>query len=57
MVNTRGCEGVLLLHSLYPSMGNMGGSIGNFYVLQNAQGRSAALKCSVACGTHTTETP
>ena len=33
----------MLLHSLYPSMVNMGESIGNFYVLQNAQGKSAAL--------------
>ena len=32
-----------VLHSLYPSMVNMGESIGNFCVLQNAQGESAAL--------------
>ena len=46
----------VLLHSLYPSMVNMGGSISNFFVLQNAQGRTAALKCSAACRIHTTET-
>ena len=53
LATARTFRGIIMLHSLYPSMVNMGGSIGNFFVLQNVHGRVAALKCSAACRTNT----